>query len=191
MKLIVGLGNPGREYERTRHNVGYMIAEELARRWSLGGWKSKFDGLTAAGECFGQRVTLLRPTTFMNLSGRSVVAAVQFHKCEPGDVLVVTDDLDLPPGKLRVRASGSAGGQRGLEDVLARLGTKEVARLRIGIGRPSRGPVVPFILSPFDASDAEWLPGAIGRACEAAECWLSEGTTKAMNRFNRDAAPEE
>lgn len=186
MKLIVGLGNPGREYVRTRHNIGYMVAEALAERWSLGAWKSKFDGLLAEGNWKGHRVALLRPLTYMNLSGQSVVAAVRFYKCLPTDVLVISDDLDLTPGKLRVREKGSSGGQRGLEDVIARLGTSDIPRLRIGIGRPARGQVVNFILSPFDASDEQWLPDAIDRACAASQCWVADGVTSAMNEFNRE-----
>lgn len=186
MKLIVGLGNPGREYARTRHNIGYRVAEALVERWSLGGWTEKFHGLLADGSWEGQRVALLRPLTFMNVSGKSVLAAGRFYKIELPELLVVGDDLDLPPAALRVRASGSSGGQRGLEDVIARLGTKEFARLRIGIGRPARGDVVSFILGPFAASEErDWVEATIGRACEAVECWVRHGTTKAMNEFNK------
>src|SRR5437667_10538952 len=165
MKLIVGLGNPGREYARTRHNIGYRVAEALAERWSLSGWTEKFDGLLVDGQWNGQKVALLRPLTFMNISGKAVLAASQFYKVELPDLLVIGDDLDLAPGKLRIRASGSSGGQRGLEDVITRLGSKDIARLRIGIGRPAHGDVVNFILGPFAASEErEWVEATIGLA---------------------------
>jgi len=185
LKLIVGLGNPGPEYEQTRHNIGYRVAEALCERWRLGGWKEKFHSWLAEGVWSAERVALLRPMTFMNVSGKAVLAAGRFYKIELADLLVISDDLDLPPGKLRVRASGSSGGQRGLEDVIARLGTKDVPRLRIGIGRPARGDVVDFILGRFAPAEREWVADAITRSCEVVECWLKEGVTTAMNRYNK------
>lgn len=185
MKLIVGLGNPGPEYAATRHNVGYRVVERLAERWSLGGWKSKFQGLVADGAAGGDRVVLLRPTTYMNLSGASVLAAMQYLKLELPALLVVGDDLDLPLGQIRVRASGSSGGQRGFENVIVRLGSTEFARVRLGIGRPARGSAANYVLEAFHASERDAAEEMIGRAADAAECWLSRGVAAAMNQFNR------
>ena len=185
MKLVVGLGNPGRRYEATRHNIGYIVVGELAKKYLAGGLKTRFQGETAEINLDGQKVLLLTPTTYMNLSGASVLAARDFYKIPQEDLLVVCDDLNLPLAKLRVRAAGSAGGQKGLEDIVRRLGTEEFARLRIGIGSPPEGWNWPdFVLSKFSKEEIPAMEQAVARAVEATVVWAREGVQACMNRYN-------
>ena len=182
--LVAGLGNPGREYAETRHNVGFMVVDELARR--LGGsWRGKFAGELAEVRLDGLRLALLKPQTYMNESGRSVGAAARFFKIEPEDLVVVHDEVDLEPGRLQVRLGGGLAGHNGLRSVASALGTPEFARVRIGVGRPERGdhrPVADFVLSRFPPEvDAEAL---ISRAADAVEAVAREGVEEAQNRFN-------
>jgi PTH1 family peptidyl-tRNA hydrolase len=182
--LVAGLGNPGREYADTRHNVGFMVAEELARRHG-GSWRAKFSGDLAEMRLDGLRLAVLKPQTYMNESGRSVGAAVRFFKVEPEALLVVHDEVDREPGRLQARLGGGLAGHNGLRSVAQHLGTPEFARLRIGVGRPERGdprPVADFVLSPFSPEvDVEAL---VARAADAVETVAREGVEEAQNRFN-------
>jgi PTH1 family peptidyl-tRNA hydrolase len=185
--LVAGLGNPGREYADTRHNVGFMVAEELARRHG-GSWRAKFSGDLAEMRLDGLRLAVLKPQTYMNESGRSVGAAARFFKVEPEALLVVHDEVDLEPGRLQARLGGGLAGHNGLRSVAQHLGTSEFARLRIGVGRPERGdprPVADFVLSPFSPEvDVERL---VARAADAVETVAREGVEEAQNRFNERA----
>jgi PTH1 family peptidyl-tRNA hydrolase len=184
MKLVVGLGNPGSKYEATRHNIGFEVIDRLAEGGAGARFQRKFDGLVAEIEIDFRRILLLKPETFMNLSGRSVAQALRFYKLELSDLLVVCDDLSLPLGKLRIRGGGSDGGQKGLRDITAHLGTDAFARLRIGIGE--RGPVdaVDFVLSRFRSAERPVIDDALILASQAVAVWVSQGLGPAMNRFN-------
>ena len=182
--LVVGLGNPGREHERDRHNVGWMVADELARRLD-GSWRSKFSGQLAEVRLDGLRLGLLKPETYMNDSGRSVSAAARFFKVEPQSLLVVHDDVDLEPGRLQARAGGGLAGHNGLRSLAQALGTLDFQRLRIGVGRPGRGDprsVADYVLSGFaPEEDAQAL---VGRGADAVETIAREGVETAQQRFN-------
>jgi len=185
MKLIVGLGNIGRTYNKTRHNIGFDVLEALAARWSGASEKEKFDGRLMDATIAGERCLLLWPHTLMNRSGQSVQPAAEFYQLPLADVLVVCDDFNLPLGKLRIRKTGSAGGQRGLEDIIKRLGTEEFGRLRIGIGPvPDHWDAADFVLGKFSASERREVDETIDRAVDAVECWVADGIAVAMNRFN-------
>lgn len=182
--LVAGLGNPGREYARTRHNIGHMVADELARRQS-GSFRSKFSGELSEVRLYGSRVALLKPLTYMNESGRSVGAAVGFFKLPAEQLLVVHDEVDLDLGRLQARLGGGLAGHNGLRSVAQHVGTPEFARLRIGVGRPERGdprPVADWVLSPFtDEVDVEAL---VARAADAVEAVVRDGLDEAQQRFN-------
>lgn len=185
MKLIVGLGNPGRKYERTRHNVGFEAIDRLAARCGGGAAKEKFEGRLLEVSIAGEKVLLLWPHTFMNRSGASVGAAVEFYKLDLVDLLIVCDDFNLALGKLRIRPQGSSGGQNGLADVILRLGSEQFGRLRIGIGPvPDNWNCADFVLGKFSASERHEVDLAIDRAAEAAECWVSQGVAVSMNQYN-------
>jgi PTH1 family peptidyl-tRNA hydrolase len=185
MKLVVGLGNPGRRYQGTRHNVGWAVLAELARKYGTSPAKEKFQGEVVEADLAGQKALLLAPWTYMNLSGASVLAARDFYKMPDEDLLVVCDDLNLPLARLRIRAGGSSGGQKGLEDIIRRLGTEQFARLRIGIGSPPEGwEWANYVLSKFTKEEAAEMEQALARAAEAAVVWACEGTETCMNRYN-------
>jgi PTH1 family peptidyl-tRNA hydrolase len=182
--LAVGLGNPGREYGATRHNVGFMIADELAQRHG-GSWRSKFSGEFADVRLGGARVALLKPQTFMNESGRSASAAARFFKIEPESLLAIHDEVDLELGRLQVRLGGGLAGHNGLRSLAQHLQGPEFLRLRVGVGRPERGdprPVADWVLSPFDPSVD--VGGLVARAADAVETLVEDGLEEAQRRFN-------
>lgn len=187
MKLIAGLGNPGPRYSESRHNIGYMVVDELARRWAVDVSRHDrhFEALFGEARRRGERVLLLKPTTYMNLSGRSVAGAWRYFRLELPDLLVVYDDLDLEVGRLRVRAGGSAGGHKGMDDVLRHVGSDEVTRIRVGIGKVQRDAMTDHVLSRFAPEERPAIDAVLVAAADAAECWLSRGVAATMNEFNR------
>ncbi|NOK05413.1 MULTISPECIES: aminoacyl-tRNA hydrolase [Myxococcus] len=191
MKLIVGLGNPGREYERHRHNIGFMVVEALLSRARAELNQEKFAAKVGQGTLAGERVLFVEPQTFMNLSGRSVAEAARFFKVPVADVLVIHDELDLPLGRLQLKAGGGSGGHNGLKSIVSSLGDEGFIRLRFGIGKPegpnARERVSGYVLSNFDDGERREMETLIDRAMDMTEIWIREGLSVAMNRFNRKA----
>jgi peptidyl-tRNA hydrolase, PTH1 family len=182
--LVAGLGNPGREYERTRHNVGWLVADELARRHG-GSFRSKFSGRLAETRLDDLRLALLKPETYMNESGRSLAAAARFFKVEPPALLVVHDDVDLDAGRLQARLGGGLAGHNGLRSIAQALGTQDFLRLRIGVGRPGRGdrrPVADYVLSPFEPE--EDVDELVSRSADAVETLARDGLERTQSRYN-------
>ncbi len=183
MKLIVGLGNAGPKYAGTRHNVGFDVVDVLASRANIAMTGEKFHGWFGLGMIGSERVALLKPTTFMNRSGRAVSAAGRFYKLELDELLIIADDIALPCGRLRVRPRGSAGGHNGLQDVADHAGSTEWSRLRVGIGE-CMGDQVSYVLGRFTEDQEALISAARPRAADAAWCWIVDGVDEAMNRFN-------
>ena len=186
LHLIVGLGNPGADYAKTRHNAGFLLVEKLAANWKSG-WtnEKKFQSRVARAERGGRKVLLAEPQTFMNLSGEAVGALVQFYQLPLEKILVVVDDADLPLGEIRLRPAGGSGGHHGLESVAQHLGAKNYARLRIGIGRKDEArQITGHVLGKFSAAENALLEKVLERAAGQLECWLSAGLQKAMSQFN-------
>ena len=183
IRLVVGLGNPGRDYEETRHNIGFRVVDELARRWGMRFTKRQARALVAESTSWEERPLLAKPQTFMNLSGEAVAGLRRAHGLRPEEILVVYDDIDLPFGRIRIRESGSAGGHGGVRSIIERLGTQSFPRLRVGVGRPTEDAVT-HVLGRFRREEAEELPRIISRAADAIECALAEGIPAAMNRYN-------
>lgn len=186
LHLIVGLGNPGTEYAKTRHNAGFMLADLLANRWRAD-WNSekKFQSRIAKAERNGKRLVLCEPQTFMNLSGEAVGALLKFYQLPLKQLIVAVDDADLPLGEIRLRPSGSSGGHHGLESIEQHLGSREYARLRIGIGRKdSRREIAGHVLGKLSGTELTLMEKILGRAVEQVECWLAQGLPKAMSQFN-------
>ena len=186
MYIIAGLGNPGREYELTRHNIGFRVIDELAGEYNISISEKKHKGLIGKGVIEGQKVVLVKPQTFMNLSGEAVVQAVRFYKIPPEHVIVVSDEISLPIGKLRIRDKGSAGGHNGIKNIIAHLGTDVFPRVKVGVGAPSHPDydMVDWVIGSFSAQEKKIVDEALDRALDAAECIISRGVTEAQNRFN-------
>lgn len=184
--LLVCLGNPGREYEGTRHNIGFMAADELARREGVKINKLRYRALAGEVRAGGQRVLVLKPQTYMNLSGESVKLAGGFYKIPPERVLVVSDDVALPLGKLRIRAGGSAGGHNGLKNIISHLGTDQFPRVRVGVGAPEHPEegMIDWVTGHFTAQEMKTVREAIVRAVDAALCVMENGVSEAQNRYN-------
>lgn len=188
LHLIVGLGNPGSKYEKTRHNIGFQCLDALAQRHGLSFSKHEHKAQVAGGLILGKRVLLAKPQTYMNVSGDSVGQLVNFYKVPFERILIVCDDLDLPLGTLRLRKSGSSGGQNGMKHILVRLGTQDINRVRFGIGRPpGRMNPADYVLTPFKGDDEILAAETIERAIKAIETWLIDGIELAMTRHNSSA----
>ncbi len=185
MKVIVGLGNPGPQYAETRHNIGFLLVDLLAEVYELQ-FRAKFQGLWTEGNVEGERILLLKPQTFMNLSGRSVRELTNFYKILGSDLLIVHDDMDLSLGKIRLRDQGSAGGHNGIKSILAELGTERFWRLKLGVGRPPKEyDPAHYVLSPFADDETTQLDEVLGRAEKATNLWIKGESDRAMNLYHR------
>jgi peptidyl-tRNA hydrolase, PTH1 family len=187
LSMVVGLGNPGAKYKRTRHNAGFIVVDELAERWGAREWHKKNDARYALDR--EHRALLVEPQSFMNLSGGPTLGLSTFYKIPPERILVVVDELDLPFGALRIRAGGSAGGHNGLKSLIEAFGPN-FPRLRIGIGRDHEGDAIDRVLSPFSDDEMRELPEIVDRSIEGIEAWLTGGVTAAMNRVNGKPPPK-
>ena len=185
IKIIVGLGNPGPRYAKNRHNIGFQIVDELAAKHDLSFDKRQFKALIASGRIDGQRVLLVKPQTYMNLSGEAVQPLVSYYKVELEDLMVVFDDMDLPAGVIRLRPFGGAGGHNGMKSIIGRLGSNQFPRLRVGVGRPpGRMDPAAYVLQDFSADEESLMAPVRDRAVQALETWLTSGVDAAMNAFN-------
>jgi len=187
VKWIVGLGNPGKRYENTRHNVGFLVVDRFAAGHGYGVFRRQFSALVTDGlleQAPGEKVFLVKPQTYMNRSGSAVREALGYYKGEPADLLVIHDDLDLPLGRLRYRGRGSSGGHRGVESIFEALGTQQFARLKIGIGREESRDATDYVLSPIQARERSTLDRALQRAAESLDVWIAEGVERAALLYN-------
>ena len=184
--LVVGLGNPGGQYDNTRHNAGFLVVDELARRGGFAIQRVKFKALTAAAQVGGQGVLVMKPTTYMNLSGEAVGEAARFYKLSPDHVLVISDDVDLPLGKLRLRTGGSAGGHNGLKSLIQHLGSDQFPRLKVGVGSKPHPDydLADWVLGKLTGEDKKLMDETVKRAADAVECFLKDGPQKTMSQFN-------
>ncbi|GKU85017.1 aminoacyl-tRNA hydrolase [Niallia sp. NCCP-28] len=185
MKLIVGLGNPGKQYENTRHNIGFDIIDCIAKDYSIALDKAKFKGIFGMGTIEGEKVILLKPLTYMNLSGESIRPIVDYYDIELENIVIIYDDLDLPVGKIRLRQKGSSGGHNGIKSTIAHLGTEKFNRIRIGIDRPKNGMKVPdYVLGKFTKEEQADLEAVIKKSSEACGQWMKEPFLQVMNKYN-------
>lgn len=186
MKMIAGLGNPGTEYAATRHNVGFMLADALAARWSATAWRTKQDALVAEARIGAEKILLVKPLTYMNESGRAVGPLLSWYKLDASDLIVAHDDMDLPVGMIRLRKKGSAGGHNGMKSILYHVKDENFPRVRIGVGHPvhEHEQVIRHVLSPFSAEDAQKIREIIDYLLPAVECIITEGIDLAMNKYN-------
>lgn len=185
MKIVVGLGNPGQEYQSTRHNLGFKVVDRFVKENSLVFSRKKFKSDIASGTIAGEKIVIAKPQTFMNLSGEAVGPLVHFYKCPPSELLVVFDDVDLPFGKLRLRPGGGAGGHNGIKSIISHLGTDAFPRLRLGIrGETHRGDLSSYVLNRFTSEEKDKLDSILSKACSAVEAVLSGPFDETMNRFN-------
>lgn len=185
MYIIAGLGNPTKEYDKTRHNVGFSVIDVLADQYNIDVSERKHKALCGRGAIEGQKVVLMKPQTFMNLSGESIRAAVDFYKVEPEDIIIVYDDVSLEPGQLRIRLKGSAGGHNGIKNIIAHLGTQEFPRIKVGVGaKPPRMDLAAYVLSRFSQGEQKLMDEAFKEAAEAAVMMMTDGADRAMNHYN-------
>ena len=184
--MLVCLGNPGDQYDNTRHNVGFMVADQLGERYRLPIQKLKFKALTNVFTISGEKVLVMKPVTYMNLSGEAVGEAARFFKIPADHVLVLSDDVSLPVGKLRVRRGGSAGGHHGLKNIIQHLGTDQFPRIKVGVGEKPHPDydMADWVLGKFQGEDRKVISAAVGRAADAVECYIRQGAEKTMSRFN-------
>jgi len=190
VRIVVGLGNPGRRYQGTRHNIGFAVADEVARRGQAVFESGRGETLTARAGLGPASLLVVKPLTMMNLSGEAVAAVAGFYKVDPSAMLVAADDVNLPLGRLRLRAGGTAGGHNGLKSIIGCLGTEEFPRLRVGVGRGDpRRDLADHVLAVFDDDERDEVDRAIARAADAVETFLAEGIEAAMNRYNRAGEP--
>lgn len=184
--MIIGLGNPGIKYALTRHNVGFWLIDVLAERWGISVKKEKWKSLVGEGVIQGEKVILIKPQTYMNLSGEAVRPAIDYLKADIEDICVVYDDLDLPPGKIRLRLKGSSGGHNGMKSIIHHLGTDQFKRVKIGIGRPERGQqsIPDYVLSPFAKEELDIIHESVSKVADAMETWLKYPFLEVMNRYN-------
>lgn len=192
MYIISGLGNPGKEYENTRHNAGYEVIDALAEKYNISVSELKHKAMIGRGVIEGQKVVLVKPLTFMNLSGESLRMVVDYYKAEvEQELIVISDDISLPPGQLRVRKKGSAGGHNGLKNIIKMLGTENFQRIRMGVGEKPKGyDLVDWVLGHFNKEERAAMEEATAKAVRAVELMLTEGADAAMNEFNRKLVPE-
>lgn len=186
MKCFIGLGNPGREYEQTRHNIGFMVIDELSRLFNIPLDQAKHKGIYGIGFYKGEKILLLKPLTYMNLSGESIRAVMDYYQIDLEDAVIIYDDLDLPAGKIRLRQKGSAGGHNGIKSTIAHLGTQEFNRIRVGINRPPRGMKVPdYVLGRFSQDEQPDVAEAVKKSAAACESWLDKPFLQVMNEYNQ------